>query len=70
MTYLNGDKYVGSWKLGSKNGYGKYYYKDGSSITSIWINGKFDTPDLLSTNNPSKPSNLTDLANGFVINSI
>ena len=40
MTYLNGDKYVGSWKSGSKNGYGKYYYKDGSSITSIWINGK------------------------------
>ena len=40
MTYLNGDKYVGSWKLGSKDGYGKYYYKDRSSIPSIWINGR------------------------------
>jgi len=36
LTYLNGDKFVGTWKEGEIDGYGTYYYKDGSSKYGIW----------------------------------
>ena len=36
MTYLNGDKFVGSWKEGEKDGFGTYYYKDGNSTFGFW----------------------------------
>ena len=36
MTYLNGDRFVGSWQGGEKDGWGTLYYKDGSSAFGLW----------------------------------
>ena len=55
MTYLNGDKFVGSWKEGEIDGYGTYYYKDGSSKSGIWYkkNLKKSTSGIYQSTLPS-----------------
>lgn len=30
MYYTNGEKYVGEWKRDERDGYGIYYYNDGT----------------------------------------
>ena len=54
MTYLNGDKFVGSWKEGEIDGYGTYYYKDGSSTFGIWYknNLKKSTSGIFQSSSP------------------
>ncbi|VTZ69566.1 MORN repeat protein, putative [Plasmodium chabaudi chabaudi] len=40
MVYKNGDVYVGTWRFGKKNGYGKYIYKKCKSVLEgHWENG-------------------------------
>eukprot|EP00933_Yihiella_yeosuensis_P026510 TRINITY_DN20591_c0_g1_i4.p1 TRINITY_DN20591_c0_g1~~TRINITY_DN20591_c0_g1_i4.p1 ORF type:complete len:269 (-),score=73.34 TRINITY_DN20591_c0_g1_i4:74-880(-) len=41
FTYINGDIYVGQWKLGKKHGKGSYTYaKDGTKLEGEWESGK------------------------------
>ncbi len=39
-TYQKGDKYIGSYSAGKKNGKGKYYWQDGSRYEGEWKEDK------------------------------
>ena len=41
-TYTNGDKYVGEWKNGKRNGYGTYAFANGNKYVGEWKSGKPD----------------------------
>ena len=36
----SGTKYIGSWKQGKRNGYGTFYYTDGTSKKGYWEDDK------------------------------
>lgn len=40
MIYKNGDKYIGKWKEGSRDGVGEMRYKNGSRYIGQWCNGE------------------------------
>jgi len=41
FNYVNGDRYIGQWRMGKKHGTGTYSYaKDGTQMTGDWVNGK------------------------------
>ena len=40
MSYLNGDKFVGEWKNGKREGEGTMFYKNGKIEKGLWKNDK------------------------------
>ena len=41
MTYSNGDKFVGEYKDGERNGQGTYTFLDGTVYEGEWKNGEY-----------------------------
>lgn len=39
-TYPNNEKYIGEIKNGKRDGFGIYYFNDGSTYEGAWLNGK------------------------------
>ena len=39
QKYLR-DRYVGEWKNGTRNGYGRFYYSNGSIYEGYWVNNQ------------------------------
>ena len=73
VIYLDGKKYLGGWKDGSREGYGKMTYPDGTIQEGFWKDDEFQFANKDSNPNNNNQNNLDVLpassGSGFAVTS-